>query len=164
MDAAEFKAIWLPLEDGFYRVALYILEDAADAADAVQDLYIRLWVSREKLDSIRQSKAYGLTMLKNICLDRIRHAKVAKTEPLEAAKFRIGSEEDVMAAKETVRAVERAMKSLPDNQQKVLRLRVFENMEYDEIASATGLSEGSLRVLLSAARKTLRKVLENERY
>ena len=59
------KATWLPLENGFYRVALYMLEDAADAADAVQDLYIRLWTSRDKLDSIRQPKAYGLTMLKN---------------------------------------------------------------------------------------------------
>ena len=164
MNAAEFKAIWLPLEDGFYRVALYILEDSEDAADAVQDLYIRLWVSRDKLDLIRQPKAYGLAMLKNICLDRIRHAKVAKTESLKAAEIRIGSEDDVMAAKETLRAVEKAIKSLPDNQQKVLRLRVFENMEYDEIASATGLSEGSLRVLLSAARKTLRKALGNERY
>ena len=61
-------------------------------------------------------------------------------------------------------ASEKAIGKLPDNQQKVLRMRVFENMEYDEIASATGLSEGSLRVLLSAARKTLRKTLENERY
>ncbi|MBR5735698.1 MAG: sigma-70 family RNA polymerase sigma factor [Bacteroidales bacterium] len=164
MSASEFKATWLPLENGFYRVALYILEDAADAADAVQDLYIRLWTSRDRLSSVRQPKAYGLTMLKNICLDRLRHAQVAKAEPLRAAELRIGNEEDALAARETVKAVEKAIGKLPDNQQKVLRMRVFENMDYDEIASATGLSEGSLRVLLSAARKTLRKTLENERY
>ena len=164
MGATEFKAIWLPLEGGFYRVALYILEDAADAADAVQDLYIRLWTSRDRLGSIRQPRAYGLTMLKNICLDRLRHSKVAKAESLKAAELRISGEEDVMAARETLQAVEKAISKLPDNQQQVLRLRVFENMEYDEIASATGLSEGSLRVMLSAARKTLRKTLENERY
>lgn len=160
MSASEFKATWLPLENGFYRVALYILEDAADAADAVQDLYIRLWTSRDKLDSIRQPKAYGLTMLKNICLDRLRHENVAKSEPLNVVEFRLGDDDSVLAARETIKAVEKAMNRLPDNQRKVLQMRVFEDMEYEDIASATGLAEGSLRVMLSAARKTLRKLLE----
>jgi len=160
MSSSEFKATWLPLENGFYRVALYMLEDAADAADAVQDLYIRLWTSRDKLDSIRQPKAYGLTMLKNICLDRLRHENVAKSEPLNVVEFRLGDDDSVLAARETIKAVEKAMNRLPDNQRKVLQMRVFEDMEYEDIASATGLAEGSLRVMLSAARKTLRKLLE----
>lgn len=160
MSSSEFKATWLPLENGFYRVALYMLEDAADAADAVQDLYIRLWTSRDKLDSIRQPKAYGLTMLKNICLDRLRHENVAKSEPLNVVEFRLGDDDSVLAARETIKAVEKAMNRLPDNQRKVMQMRVFEDMEYEDIASATGLAEGSLRVMLSAARKTLRKLLE----
>ena len=160
MSSSEFKAIWLPLENGFYRVALYMLEDAEDAADAVQDLYIRLWTSRDKLDSIRQPKAYGLTMLKNICLDRLRHENVAKSEPLNVVEFRLGDDDSVLAVRETIKAVEKAMNRLPDNQRKVLQMRVFEDMEYEDIASATGLAEGSLRVMLSAARKTLRKLLE----
>ena len=161
MDASEFKATWLPLENAFYRVAFYILEDAADAEDAVQDLYIRLWTSREKLDGIRQPKAYGLTMLRNICLDRLRHDKVARSESLKTVEFRIGDDYSALAARETIRAVEKAIEKLPDNQQKVLRMRIFEDMDYEDIASATGLSEGSLRVMLSAARKTLRKLLDN---
>ena len=161
MGSAEFKATWLPLEDAFYRVALYILEDAADAADAVQDLYIRLWISRDKLSEIRQPKAYGLTMLKNICLDRLRHANGARSESLKSAEFRPGGEDSALAARETIKAVEAAMARLPDNQRKVLQMRVFEDMEYADIAAATGLAEGSLRVMLSAARKTLRKLLDN---
>jgi len=159
MGSAEFKATWLPLESNFYRVALYILEDAADAADAVQDLYIRLWISRDKLGEIQHPKAYGLTMLKNICMDRLRHANVAKSESLKAAEFRLGDEDAVAAARETINAVEQAMVRLPDNQRKVLQMRVFEEMEYKDIASATGLTEGSLRVMLSAARKTLKQLL-----
>ncbi|MBO6068120.1 MAG: sigma-70 family RNA polymerase sigma factor [Bacteroidales bacterium] len=164
MGIPEFKAVWLPLESAFYRVALYILEDAEDAADAVQDLYIRLWIARDRLDGVKQPKAYGLAMLRNLCLDRLRHAKVARSEPLNAVEFRIADDDSVLAARESIRAVEKAIARLPDNQQKVLRMRVFENMEYEDIASATGFSEGSLRVMLSAARKTLRKLLENEGY
>lgn len=164
MGSSEFKAIWLPLESDFYRVAFYILEDAADAADAVQDLYIRLWTSRDSLGGIRQPKAYGLTMLKNICLDRLRHAKVARAESLETAAARIGEPDSAAAARETIKAVERAMESLPESQRRVLEMRAFDDMEYSDIAAATGLTEGSLRVLLSAARKTLRTIIGNERY
>lgn len=164
MNTAEFKATWLPLESGFCRVARYILEDADDAADAVQDLYIKLWNSRDRLDGVLNPQAYGLTMLKNICLDRIRHAKVSRTEPLMKAQVLTGSQESTLAARETVRMVSKAMDRLPDNQRKVLEMRVFDDLEYTEIATRTGLTEGSLRVLLSAARKTLRKIFENERY
>ena len=75
-------------------------------------------------------------------------------------EFRLGDDDSVLAARETIKAVEKAMNRLPDNQRKVLQMRVFEDMEYEDIASATGLAEGSLRVMLSAARKTLRKLLE----
>ena len=76
-------------------------------------------------------------------------------------EFRIGDDSSILAARETIKAVEKAMERLPENQRKVLELRVFEGMEYEDIASATGLAEGSLRVMLSAARKTLKKLLDN---
>ena len=47
MDTVQFSRTWLPLASRFYQVAFYILEDAAGAEDAVQDLYIRLWSGRD---------------------------------------------------------------------------------------------------------------------
>ena len=45
------------LSDGLYRVAYYILESEPDAEDAVQDLFIKLWNSREQLDTVLNLKA-----------------------------------------------------------------------------------------------------------
>ena len=160
MTPSEFKTVWLPLENNFYRAALYMLEDKADAADAVQDLYIRLWSSLDKLDGILQPKAYGLRMIKNICMDRIRHNQFARLEPIGAAETGSSDTYDTLTARETLNSVDKAIASLPENQRKVLEMRVFEHLEYKDIAAATGLTEGSLRVLLSAARKTLKKQIE----
>lgn len=160
MTAEEFKKVWLPLSDAFYRAAYYILESEADADDAVQDLYVKLWNSRDSLDGILRPQTYGVTLIKNICLDRLRHRKVARAESLdEGIEVTAGdsSPSGILVHKDSLRQLEALVEKLPDKQRTVLRLRVYEEMEYDRISQITGLSESNLRMLLSTARKTLRK-------
>ena len=47
MTDARFHTVWIPLQERFYRVAYYLLEDRADALDTVQDLYVKLWKMRD---------------------------------------------------------------------------------------------------------------------
>ena len=74
MGPEEFSRTYLPLRDATYRVALHLLESSDDAMDAVQDLYIRLWERRDALDAVRNPGAYCITLVRNICIDRIRSA------------------------------------------------------------------------------------------
>ena len=53
MTRQAFQDIWIPLQGRFYRIAFYILENEADARDAVQDLYLKLWNLRDHLELIR---------------------------------------------------------------------------------------------------------------
>lgn len=46
MTTKQFTDIYLTFGGLLYKVAFYLLESRADAEDAVQDLYIRLWNSR----------------------------------------------------------------------------------------------------------------------
>ncbi len=154
----DFKKIWIPLAERFYRVAFYMLESEADAEDAVQELYIRLWTGRGKLRNVRNPLAYGIMVLKNICIDRIRSRSAKRAEELDE-KF---SPEEAppdrrLAMKETLKILLHEMEKLPENQFKVLKMKVFDEMGYDEISRETGLSEVNVRVLISKARKTLRQ-------
>ena len=58
MRAGEFREKYLALGETLYRIAFFMLESEADAEDAVQDLYLKLWNSRDALDSVRSPKAY----------------------------------------------------------------------------------------------------------
>ena len=155
-----FSQIWIPLSDRFYRVAYYLLESESDAEDAVQELYLKLWAARSSLEDIQNPAAYGISMLKNICIDRIRKRTVRKAEPLDEAPIPEETDaEDREETKDTLRCLMREMAKLPEKQREVLRMKTIEGLEYEEISRRTGISQVYVRVLIAKARKTLRSKL-----
>lgn len=144
------------LSDGLYRVAYYMLESQADAEDAVQDLFIKLWGNRDQLDTVLNFKAYCTTLMKNLCIDRLRkEQRVQSMEPgPDVAESRLVDED--YDAREKLERVLAAIERLPGRQRDVMKMYVLEEMSYEEIAEKTGMSNLTLRVLLSNARKSLR--------
>ena len=154
---SDFNNIWIPLADRFYRVAYYLLESEEDAEDAVQELYLKLWAARSGLSGVQNPSAYGISMLKNICIDRIRKRMVRKSEPLDKGPHPEDTHtESRTDIKDALRYLLQEMEKLPDKQRVVLRMRAVEGLEYEDIARRTGLSEVYIRVLVTMARKTLR--------
>lgn len=155
-----FSEIWIPLSDRFYRVAYYLLESEADAEDAVQELYLKLWAARSGLEGIQNPAAYGIMLLKNICIDRIRKRTVRKAEPLDKTPMpEDAGAEDREDMKDTLRHLMQEMEKLPEKQREVLRMKTIEGLEYEEISRRTGISQVYVRVLIAMARKTLRSKL-----
>lgn len=158
----DFRNIWMPLSERFYRAAYYMLESQQDAEDAVQELYLKLWRSRDNLSGLRNPVAYGLSLLRNICLDRIRRREVRKAEPLDLATPPESPPHDRQTdAKDMLKLVMREMNKLPQKQAEVMKMMVLEGLDYKEISKRTGLSQVHVRVLISAARKTLKRKLES---
>ena len=154
----EIKEIWLPLSDRFYRVAYHILESQEDAEDAVQELYLKLIKTHGKLTDIQDPAAFGITILRNICIDTIRRREKRKSEELhEYMVADVSSPDKAAAEKDKLRILIHEIDKLPQKQSMVLKMRTLEGLEYDEIAKRTGLSLINIRVLISIARKTLKK-------
>ncbi|MBR2063832.1 MAG: RNA polymerase sigma factor [Bacteroidales bacterium] len=156
----DFGNIWLPYADRFYRVAFHLLESGPDAEDAVQELYLKLWKARGSLGNVGNPAAYGISVLKNICIDRIRKRTIRHAEPLEKAPpLQDAPPETRSELKDTLRYLMNEMEKLPQKQRDVLRMRTIEGLEYKEIAQRTGLSQVHIRVLIAQARKTLKSRL-----
>ena len=154
MTEARFHTVWIPLQDRFYRVACYILEDRADALDAVQDLYVKLWKMRDSLDLVRNPGAYGALLMRNLCIDRIRRLTPAEELPVDLPGKEQPDEE--LIRKELLDTLLRAMDTLPDSQRNLMNLHILQGKSYDEIAAETGLSPLNIRVQVSLARKKLK--------
>lgn len=156
----EIKEIWLPLSDRFYRVAYHILESQEDAEDAVQELYLKLIKSPDKFSNIHDPAAFGITILRNICIDVIRRREKRKSEELQEYMIAdISGPDKTAIEKDRLRILIHEIDRLPQKQSIVLKMRTIEGLEYDEISQRTGLSQVNIRVLISIARKTLKKNL-----
>ena len=159
MTDARFHTVWIPLQERFYRVAYYILEDEAEAEDAVQELYLKLWSGKDALSGIRNPKGYGLRVLRNLCLDRIRRSRKMETPAVLPEPEWPGRQDEAVDEKQRLAKVLDAIKSLPDRQREVLTLRTLDGLSYEEISRRTGINQLTLRVLLSQARRKLKNII-----
>ena len=156
MTEQAFHKDYLPLAETLYRVAFYMLESEAEAEDAVQEVFLKLWDTRAQLDAVQSPKAYSIRLLKNLCLNRIRKARQLWFQP-ELPDAETGRpQDDTLDARQRLDKVLEGIKSLPERQREILILRSFEGCSYAEIARKTGMSPASARVQLARARKTLK--------
>lgn len=154
----DFRNIWMPLSERFYRAAYYMLESHQDAEDAVQELYLKLWSTRSSMVDVRNPFAYGVSMLKNICIDKVRKRTVRKAEPMETApQMEAPPLERQMEMKDSLNHLMAEIEKLPPKQRDVLRMKAVEGLEYEEISRRTGLTQVHVRVLVAMARKTLKQ-------
>lgn len=162
MDALEFKRVFLPCHRRLYGLAFRIMADAARAEDMVQDTYMRLWERRDELAHVENCEAYCMTVLRNVCLDALRGDSASGiTQDMVPD---IADQYDTAAAVEVrdeLRQLRALIDRLPKNQSDVVRLRDICGCSFDEIRQLTGLGDVNIRVLLSRARKTLRKQFKN---
>ena len=156
MTENQFHKEYLSLAETLYRIAFYMLESEAEAEDAMQEVFLKLWDTRDSLDGVRSPKAYSITLLKNLCLDRIRRARhlcFPEQLPEQPAPH---LQDDEMDERMRLDKVLKAIKALPDRQREILLLRTVEGLSYEEIAERTGMNPLTLRVLLSRARTTIK--------
>jgi len=162
MTQLEFVNTVNRLEDRMFRLAKMMLISTDEAADAVQEVFAKLWVKKEQLNNIANLDAYFMRAVRNFCLDRIK-SKQAQESRLENVQFMIQarSDERQQDAKEAVSIVEQLLYHLPRKQRLIVQLRDIEGYEFKEIAEILDMKENAVRTALSRARKTLKTELLN---
>ena len=152
MTAENFKRHFLPLKNKLYDTALKKLGNPAEAEDAVQTLFLKLWQQRDKLDDIKNHEHYCLTSLRNICIDRWR--QVQRYETCEDISDIVDEVYEQPEEHDTP-SIEEMIAKLPETQQRILTMHLLgcTNAEIEEL---TGMSPTTIRTTLSRARKRLR--------
>lgn len=153
MTPEEFIDLYLQLEEGLYRVAFSLLDSQAEAEDAVQDLFIKIWSRIDSLERVSYPQAWCLTLMRNHCIDRLRAKAGQQTVPVEE---NLPAEEELERSARMKRAWE-AVLALPPRSRELLRLRLVEDLSYEEISRQTGLSQNALRVAFHRMKNHLKK-------
>lgn len=163
MTSNDFKVKLLPYNQKLYRLCLRFVLQQQEAEDIVQEVYLKLWNIRDKLEDINNLEAFSSTMAKNLCLDRLRLKRGRMTLDLDAllsnSKSITLDPQQQTENTDNYRIIKKIIDHLPEQQKFIIKLREIDELSFEEIEKITGLSINNIRVCLSRARNSIKNEL-----
>jgi RNA polymerase sigma-70 factor (ECF subfamily) len=153
--------------DSLYRYAMVLSRNPAEAADLVQETYVRALKAQERLRADSNLRSWLFTILRNIWLNQLRQRN-SSPEMVEIDAEEDGAHLAVEKAKDPYaeyvskiecERVRRAIQQLPVEFREIIILREFEELSYEEIACLLGCPAGTVMSRLARARSRLRALL-----
>jgi RNA polymerase sigma-70 factor (ECF subfamily) len=146
-------------EDG-YRFAQWWTVKGDDARDITSETFVRAWTAPEepRMDTV---KAYLFTIARN--LHRKQWRRQSRLEVLdETMPDRAAQPDEAAAGQDEFRRTWEAVQALPEIDRTVLLLRAEQELSYEDIAAATGLSLAAAKVKVFRARAKLAALLQSK--
>lgn len=150
------------LGNGAHALAIQILGNRADAADAVHDAFAQVLARPQAWDRRRGPlRPWFLRVVRNRCIDLLR-----RRTPTQAAEDLLAdpgaSPEAALETEQRDRRLARTLASLRPEQRQILVLRDYMDLSYAELADVLGLAPGTVMSRLHRARLALRERLEDD--
>jgi len=163
MQTEYFKNKILPLKNKLFRKALSITESVVEAENVVQDVMMRLWEKRTDWSKIENMEVYCMVLTKNMALDVLKKSGYNNDSIDDEKSMRaLQSAAEHPLEKTVLRDVQgwlwKLIKSLPEKQQEIIRLRDIEELSYQEIAEEMNITESQVKVTLFRARKRIKEM------
>lgn len=159
MELNQFKITVVPLRGKLLNYARKLTDDSSDAEDVVQEVMLKLWNIRQKLEEYNSIEALAVRITHNLCMDMWRSKR---TDQVSLDQVPVVSQtvnpERVLEGNDEIRLMRQIISSLPTLQQTIIRMKDIEEYETEEIAQITGCSSESIRSNLSRARKKVRDI------
>ena len=167
-DLNTFKKIFRLYYPRLKKYASCLLHSEEEAEDLVQDIFTQVWRNRAGLDREQNMGSYLFTLLRNRCLNLIKHKIVEEKYLLHAAKnkseelYHISlteTDEFIAMEKQLITDLETIISKMPGTCQTAFRLKWFEGKKIREIAEimriSTTMVDKHLQRGLNIARENL---------
>jgi len=161
-----FRKLFDRFSGSVYHKAFHILKSPVLAEDVVQEVFIKLWLNRTKIQEIRDIKAYLNVLTRNHIFNMLR--KQAYHERfIEELHTQKESEtecvHDSIFVQELHERILRIITSLPPQQKRIYEMSRSEGLRRAAIARQLGISAETVKKHLTEALKTLRSKLMDSR-
>jgi RNA polymerase sigma-70 factor (ECF subfamily) len=158
-DEAAFTFIFNQYQGKLYSVGVDITHSPEIAEEIVQDVFLKLWLKKEKLSLVESFSGYLFIIMRNEALDWLvkqarRRRLLSRIVPEKIATSPLTDE--FMKEQEFVDLLQKALNQLPRQQQEVFRLIRQEGFSRDQAARALKIDPNTVKTHMSRAVKALR--------
>jgi RNA polymerase sigma-70 factor (ECF subfamily) len=157
-DQVGFELLVRRHERVLFNVALRMVGNRDEAADATQNAFVKVYQHLGDFDVTRRFFSWLYRILVNECLNILRARPRASEEIGSAAETGDGPFE-TLARSERHRRIQAALMALSPEYREVVVLRHFAGLSYDEIADSVGVPAKTVKSRLYSARQRLGELL-----
>ena len=169
-DEAAFETIYQTFSGFVYRVSLRMVDNASDAQEIVQDIFVRIFHQLEefRFESSLKTWIYRITINTTLNYRKKRSSQNERVKKYqENYSFESQEEKPCYTQNEDNKhLVERLLKQLNPEQRACIVLRNIEGLSYEEIAQTLEININTVRTRLKRAREKLmaigQKVMDHE--
>jgi RNA polymerase sigma-70 factor (ECF subfamily) len=175
---ASHSEIWMQLQSGNQQALLALYDrhyigllnygmkltgNRELTRDCITQILLRLWDSRQKLPPVENVRSYLLTCLRRELISELKGETTRSTRNQKVQKTLSESElpyEEYLIQVQTNEALReklmKAFEKLTQREKELLRLRFFEDLDYDEIAAQCSITKRTAYNIIHTAIKALK--------
>jgi RNA polymerase sigma-70 factor (family 1) len=166
-DESAFTTIYELFSEKVFRLAFRFLKDREQSEEIVQEVFIKLWLSRETLDPEGNMWLYLFVITKRLSLNSLR--KICQSADLTEKLIRYindehNTTEEEVFVRDLEQYAEKIIDKLPRQQKLIFRLSRVEGLSYKEIAERQNISPNTVKNHMVEALKTLRSQFKSTDY
>lgn len=167
IDIATFNKLFNEHYQKFVYFATGYVKDEAKSQDFVSDAFCTFWEKKDELPDDINAPAYILTIVRNNCLNYLKHEKVklrAAKELSDHAQWMLDTKINTLEAckpekifsEEIKQIVNNTISNLPERTEKIFRMSRFEQLSHREIAKQLGVSTKTIEYHITRTLNELR--------
>lgn len=165
-------------QNDVFRFCFHYLRDVELAKEAVQEVFLRLYIAKDRFDTNKKLKPWLFCIARNLCLNEIKRQKLVWFESFDdnidknhkekeetQNEFQPARNEtpfEKLIVKEKHRMLWNAINELPDEARELVVLRYFEKLQVRDIAEILGTTEGAVRTRLHRILRYLKDKLNEQ--
>jgi RNA polymerase sigma-70 factor (family 1) len=163
-DEAAFSTLFYAYYGNLQPFILRLTRSAEDAEEVIQETFLRLWLSRDKLEAVETPHAWIYTVAVNECYKYLK-----KKSNRKDGLSNFGNTDDQPGEESTLNAVDlkevkqlvvEAVNRLPQRRRRIYQMSRDEGMKIPEIAAVLHISPNTVKNTLVSSLQFIRKYLE----
>lgn len=158
-DEDAFRTLFHAYRPGVFAVALKLLSSSSQAEDALQEIFLKIWLNREKLSGVYHFPSYLHTVTRNHLYNVLR--RQAQEEVfLHQLTLPGPAEEDFLSPlslRQLREMLQKVLATLTPQQKRVFELSRLEGLRHEEIADLLDISRETVKKHIGEALRVVRE-------
>jgi len=161
-DEKAFGILFHHYRERIYSYALHLFGNSGLADELVQDVFLKVWLSRDKVQHVLRFDSWLFIIARNQVFDTLKLLAKEDSARKQMANLQdqdTNTVEDQLLTKENEIRLQEALSRLSPQQKLIFTLSRHQGMKHEEIASRLNISRNTVKTHLVHALKTLRGTL-----